>query len=275
MNKTITSRDDFFLAKVAGRDITINSLTPPVASSVSEELMLEVADRIDRIESGSCGVGAKVIHITESSKDTYTADISCSDLIALILAGESVVAQYVDDEIVVEMPLNEYNFDDKVDPYILFSNATASREDNEGFVVSKFAVYDVGTDTWSYNDEGVPIPRLPDIKNADNGKVLTAINGEWVASEPFIVELDSGSGGWSTEVTYEQLLAAYNSKRGIMMYTNGAYIPAVYAYDDGMIRVIGNIIDISGDGMMVFDIQASIDQGVNFNNVFYQLTPGQ
>ena len=53
MNDVITSREELFLAKLAGRDVDIKTMTPPVASSLTEKLMLEIADRLDGMGGGS------------------------------------------------------------------------------------------------------------------------------------------------------------------------------------------------------------------------------
>lgn len=45
----IRSRLEFFLAKIAGKNIDIATLVPPVASTTTEELMLAIADRLDNI----------------------------------------------------------------------------------------------------------------------------------------------------------------------------------------------------------------------------------
>ena len=48
----LRSRIEFFLAKIAGRDIDVNTLIPPGATTMIEKLMLETSDRIDRIDRG-------------------------------------------------------------------------------------------------------------------------------------------------------------------------------------------------------------------------------
>ena len=58
--KKIRDRKEFFLGKIAGReDVDVNTLMPPGASSTEEELLLEIAGRIDGIETngGSGGSG--------------------------------------------------------------------------------------------------------------------------------------------------------------------------------------------------------------------------
>lgn len=49
----ITSRLQVFLAKIAGKDVDVSTLTPPVAINEEEKLMLDIADRIDTIEESS------------------------------------------------------------------------------------------------------------------------------------------------------------------------------------------------------------------------------
>ena len=51
--KSITSRLNTFLAKIAGRDIDISTLTPPVAVNATEELLLEIADKVGALPDAS------------------------------------------------------------------------------------------------------------------------------------------------------------------------------------------------------------------------------
>lgn len=59
--KGITSRLQVFLAKIAGKDVDVSTLTPPVAISEEEKLMLDIADRIDTIEEGGGGSGLPAV----------------------------------------------------------------------------------------------------------------------------------------------------------------------------------------------------------------------
>jgi hypothetical protein len=52
MNTTITSRKELLLAKLAGYDVNLDTMTPPVAASLQEKLTLEIADRLDAIDGG-------------------------------------------------------------------------------------------------------------------------------------------------------------------------------------------------------------------------------
>lgn len=55
-NWPITSRIELLLAKIAGRDVDLNTMTPPVASNTTEEMLLEIADRLDNGGSGGSGL---------------------------------------------------------------------------------------------------------------------------------------------------------------------------------------------------------------------------
>ena len=46
MKFDIRSRLEFFLAKVAGKDVDLNTIVPAGATNAVEELLLEIADRI-------------------------------------------------------------------------------------------------------------------------------------------------------------------------------------------------------------------------------------
>ena len=58
-----------FLAKIAGKDVDVSTLTPPVAINEEERLMLDIADRIDAIEEGGGGGGGGVIVVTATYDD--------------------------------------------------------------------------------------------------------------------------------------------------------------------------------------------------------------
>lgn len=48
---TIFNREDYFLAKIAGEDVSDVEILSPVAISVKEKLMEKIADRLDGVES--------------------------------------------------------------------------------------------------------------------------------------------------------------------------------------------------------------------------------
>lgn len=51
MKNVITSRIELLLAKIAGRDVDISTMTPPVAINLKEELLMDIADRLDSAAS--------------------------------------------------------------------------------------------------------------------------------------------------------------------------------------------------------------------------------
>ena len=53
MNNVITTRLQVLLAKISGQDIDLSCMTPGVAASLDEKLMLDIADRIDNISSAT------------------------------------------------------------------------------------------------------------------------------------------------------------------------------------------------------------------------------
>ena len=58
MNRNITNRRELLLAKIAGRDVDINTMTPPVPINLEEELMIEIADRLEG--GGGGGLASEV-----------------------------------------------------------------------------------------------------------------------------------------------------------------------------------------------------------------------
>lgn len=79
MNDIITNRDDLFLAKVAGRDVDISTMTPPVAASMREKLLLEIADRIDQGGGGGSSLpdmsGQSGKYLTNDGTDASWGDV--------------------------------------------------------------------------------------------------------------------------------------------------------------------------------------------------------
>lgn len=63
-NWPITSRIELLLAKIAGHDVDLNTMTPPVASNTTEEMLLEIAERMD---NGGGGGGIDLPQPTENN----------------------------------------------------------------------------------------------------------------------------------------------------------------------------------------------------------------
>ena len=55
MKGALRERIDFFLAKIAGRDVDIGTLHPPVAIDTTEELLLEIANKYANADTPSGG----------------------------------------------------------------------------------------------------------------------------------------------------------------------------------------------------------------------------
>ena len=95
--KGITSRLQVFLAKIAGKDVSISTLTPPVAISEEEKLMLEIADRIDTIEEGGGGGGAAALIVNGSDDAEVVAlDKTWKEIKDAFIAGTSILIHYAD-----------------------------------------------------------------------------------------------------------------------------------------------------------------------------------
>ena len=71
----ITSRLGVLLAKIAGKEASLEHMVPPWATNAEEELMLDIADRIDQIEAGgSGGGGGNNVLIANYDNDTGALD---------------------------------------------------------------------------------------------------------------------------------------------------------------------------------------------------------
>ena len=115
--KSITSRLNTFLAKIAGRDIDISTLTPPVAINVTEELLLEIAERVDdvssvpEIEEGDVG---KVLTASEDGAVWASGggggglpDVSDASV------GDLLTVAYGDELADIAIPAQDITFDDE------------------------------------------------------------------------------------------------------------------------------------------------------------------
>ena len=77
MNKRIISRDDLLLAKIAGHEVDLSTMTPPSALNAKEQYLLEIADRMgnkntDNSEKTS---GVLLVKYADDGADTSIADI--------------------------------------------------------------------------------------------------------------------------------------------------------------------------------------------------------
>lgn len=81
MNKSLKTRLDHFLGKVAGRkDANIATLSPPVATNTTEQLLSEIADRLDNML-------AVIRNVPYATGEVVTAEEFNGLIDALIEAG--------------------------------------------------------------------------------------------------------------------------------------------------------------------------------------------
>ena len=85
---TIKNREDILLAKIAGYDVDITTMTPPVLNGVREKILDEIAKRVTAIEQGGGGGGSVeplIVNATETGIDATYNEIK-----AAVLAGKTV-----------------------------------------------------------------------------------------------------------------------------------------------------------------------------------------
>lgn len=70
----LRSRLEFFLAKVAGRDVNINTLIPAGATTMAERLLLEISDRINRADRGYVSIDKVKDYLYEIYYDNLDYD---------------------------------------------------------------------------------------------------------------------------------------------------------------------------------------------------------
>jgi len=118
MKKTITSRLEALLAKIAGKEEDPSTITPGVPINLSEQLMLDIADRIDGIADNSLpevsaddngdvltvvevawakaapsgGSDLFIVEVTwDDNANGYSPNQTYADAVAAIAAGKVVV----------------------------------------------------------------------------------------------------------------------------------------------------------------------------------------
>ena len=91
MNSAINTRYELLLAKIAGKSVNINTMTPPVVISEEEQLMLDIAARLDGAVSAAtktkAGQVKQAANVAEAAGDAPTAAEFKALLDALIAAG--------------------------------------------------------------------------------------------------------------------------------------------------------------------------------------------
>ena len=84
----ITSSLELLLAKIAGHDVDLSTMTPPVATNLTEELLLEIADRLDN--SGGEGGGFMKITISSNEAGIETMDHTWQEIYDAYVDGSYV-----------------------------------------------------------------------------------------------------------------------------------------------------------------------------------------
>ena len=105
MNQTITSRNELLLAKIAGHEVDLKTMTPGVASNLTEQFLLEIADRLDHMGGGGGGDERFVVTATITGEDSFTADKSAKECFDAYNEGKEVVLQTGESGYIVEAPL--------------------------------------------------------------------------------------------------------------------------------------------------------------------------
>lgn len=83
MNNTITGREELLLAKIAGEDVDISTMTPPVAMNKKEKLLLDIADRFDEIgKSGKADSTLFAVEGTIGQSENEKITLTMSDVTA-------------------------------------------------------------------------------------------------------------------------------------------------------------------------------------------------
>ena len=93
MKNVITDRLDMFLAKIAGYDVDIKTMTPPTASNIREKLLLDIAKKYNKSDDTPSGGGVFDMNVVmstdpETGKDVITTDKTAAELFDAINAGK-------------------------------------------------------------------------------------------------------------------------------------------------------------------------------------------
>jgi len=100
MNNNLNTRQKILLAKIAGEDVSLETMTPPVAANTEEELMLKIADRLDAMsEDGSeeesvDSSGTFLVTISQSGTTSYSADKTYEEIDEAYNSGSVVIFRY-------------------------------------------------------------------------------------------------------------------------------------------------------------------------------------
>lgn len=99
MKDALRTRLEFLWAKLAGRDVDIDTLTPDAPTNMVEKLMIETADRIANAEGGG---GEKFVVTFEEVDETvsydtnkaWTCDRTMSELLEAVVANKNIDCKF-------------------------------------------------------------------------------------------------------------------------------------------------------------------------------------
>lgn len=81
-------RLEFFLAKIAGEDVDIATLVPPVPTSQTEKILLEIADRMSQSGGGDGGSSESLEDLEQAIQDLEDAVTALEERIAALEGDE-------------------------------------------------------------------------------------------------------------------------------------------------------------------------------------------
>ena len=96
MNQTIATRKEALLAKIAGYDAGLSTMTPPVAASLEEKLMLDIAKRVDDMEAvADDAVPAESTHKIDIAAGNTKVSLDPGDGASSETGGVSITANKI------------------------------------------------------------------------------------------------------------------------------------------------------------------------------------
>lgn len=134
MKNTITDRLDMFLAKIAGYDIDIKTMTPPTAKSIREKILLDIADKVNTSLGG--GGVLECNATSQEDSDSVTLDVTAEQLFAAAEAGKVVKASINENgsSITVIVPVEAFRMANDDGAFYLFKARIDAEKDDVLFM---------------------------------------------------------------------------------------------------------------------------------------------
>lgn len=199
------NRDDMFLAKAAGEEVDLTSITPPTAVSDREKLLVKLGERLDNIDGGGSteiivapeqiveltgneDSGAEVlladglsIEWIDSSNATIVGDNfeGNTDFSKCSVSVNGIALEWNSEGYVFMAVIDEENVQYVIWPENNSVYLWAEKADGTGVIPGKYTVKITAAPV--EEEEGSP---LPEVTADDNGKVLSVVDGVWNKAEP-------------------------------------------------------------------------------------------